>query len=153
MAFEAYLKIDGVGSASDKGIQLESFSWGVSNSATPTSGLGDGGAASFTDFSFNSLVGQHSPQLFEKCATGQHLSAALLSIYGAPAAIYIKFSDVLVSNYSFNEQALQKVRDEVNLKFTTVFSAAPVDSVSLNFSKIEFDFGGTVGSGGSSKIG
>ena len=148
MAFDAYLKIDGVGTASDKGIQLESFSWGVSNSSAPSTGQAGGGAVSFTDFSFTSLIGQHSPQLFEKCATGEHLSAALLTIYGTPTAIYIKLGDVLVSNYSINEQALQKVRDQINYKFTTAYSAAPMDNISLNFSKIEFDFGGTIGTGG-----
>jgi type VI protein secretion system component Hcp len=148
MAFEAYIKIDGIGTTSDKGIQLESFSWGVSNSTAPSTSQEGGGAVSFTDFSFTSQIGQHSPQLFEKCATGEHLSAALLTIYGTPMAIYIKLGDVLVSNYSINEQALQKVRDEINYKFTTAFSAVPMDSISLNFSKIEFDFNGTVGSGG-----
>jgi type VI protein secretion system component Hcp len=154
MAFEAYIKIDGIGSTSDKGIQLESFSWGASNTIVSSTGQADGGAVSFTDFSFTSVIGQHSPQLMEGCCTGKHYTAAMLSIYGTPTEIFIKFNDVLVSNYSLNEHALQKVRDEINSKFTTAFSAAPMDKISLNFAKIEFDFGGTIGTGGGiTKIG
>ncbi len=151
MAFEAYLKIDGIVSDKYAGIALESFSWGVSNSSSPASGL-EGGAATFTDFSFASNVGQHSPQLFEKCATGQHLTSAVLTITGAPEQIIIKFSDVLVSNYTLNEQALQKVSpaSQFYYKEQSVYTAAPMDTVSLNFSKIEYNFGGTIGSGGGS---
>ena len=147
MAFEAYLKIDGIGISNESGIALESFSWGVSNPATPTSGQ-EGGRASFSDFSFAARVGQQSPQLFEKCAEGAVLSSAMLTIAGAAEQIIVKFSEVLVSSYQLNEQSLQKIRNEFSYKAQTVYTEAPVESVSLNFAKIEYQFGGTIGSGG-----
>ncbi|MGH9394389.1 MAG: type VI secretion system tube protein Hcp, partial [Terriglobales bacterium] len=129
------------------GIELESFSWGVSNSGTPASETGAGaGKASFSDFSFTAPLGEQSPQLMTKCVEGEVLQTATLTIVGAPSQIMIKFAEVLVSSYKLDEHSLQKVQDEFNAR--TFFSERPKESVTLNFAKIEFNFGGTIGTGG-----
>jgi|SRR5579875_3326918 len=148
MALDAFLKIDGITSDKADGIELESFSWGVSNTGTAGGASGiEAGRATFSDFNFTSLVGSQSPQLFVKCVEGYHVQSALLTISGTPSQIMIKFTDVLVSSYQLSQASLQKYRDEVTNKF--LISEMPMESVSLNFAKIEYVFGSTVGTGGS----
>lgn len=146
MALDAFLKIDGISTDKAEGINLESFSWGVSNTGTAGSSGIEGGRASFSDFTFQSLVGSQSPQLFVKCVEGFHAQSALLTITGAPSQIMIKFSEVLVSSYQLSQASLQKFRDEISNKL--FISEMPMESVSLNFAKMEYVFGSTVGTGG-----
>ena len=134
MAFDAFLKIDGIeGESTDdkhKGeIDVLSWSWGASNPTTVSSGGGGtAGKVSMQDFHFVSRVNKASPLLFIKCATGEHIKSAVLSVRkaGGQAFEYIKLtlSDCLVSSY--------------------MPAGAPDDAaseeVSLNFSKIEFSY-------------
>jgi type VI secretion system secreted protein Hcp len=149
MALQAYLKIDGIATTGNlNGIELESFSWGVSNAdiGSQSSGAGAGKVA-FSDFNFTAKLGNHSPMLFEKCVEGYHIQTAMLSITGAPSQIWIKFGDVLISSYQLGDSSMQKVRDATSFK-TSASADVPQESVSLNFAKIEYNFGGTIGTGG-----
>lgn len=149
--FSAFLKIDGITTGDLNGIELESFSWGVSNSGTPDpAGQGETGRATFSDFTFASVIGAQSPQLFQKCVTGEHIAAAVLTVGGARggADIVIKMNDVIVSNYQFAKHNLQKIQDPVTGKIEP--SEIPTESVSLNFAKMDFSVGGVSGSGGGS---
>jgi|SRR6185437_2584542 len=148
--FSAFLKIDGITTGDLNGLELESFSWGVSNSGTPSTGEGDIGRATFSDFTFASAIGQQSPQLFQKCVSGEHISAAVLTVGGSRgvADIIIKMNDVIVSNYQFTKHDLQKIQDQITGKIEA--GEIPTESVSLNFSKMEFSVGGTSGTGGTS---
>lgn len=152
MALQAYLKIDGIVTTGNlNGIELESFSWGVSNVldiGSASSGAG-AGKVTFSDFNFTSKLGTHSPQLFEKCVEGYHVQTAMLTLAGAPSQIWIKFADVLISSYQLGDSSSQKVRDAESFK-TQSSAEVPQESVSLNFAKIEYSFGGTVGTGGGS---
>jgi type VI secretion system secreted protein Hcp len=146
MAFEAYLKIEGINGESQGGeIRLESFSWGVSNSnSIATSGSGAGaGRASFQDFSFAALVGKQSPQLFEAAAEGKAIPSATLTVTDKVEPLTIKFSDVFISSYKLDEGAI-KISEGV---LPAVQLGAPMESVSFNFAKVEFQAGGTVGTG------
>ncbi len=131
MAVDAFLKIDGIVGDHKGEIQLESFSWGVSNSSTICRGGGGGGAgrASFQDFSFTSQIGSQSPSLFLSAATGIHHKVATLTV---PELIEIKLSDVLVSSYKEDLSILHK--QEGGTRF-------PLEFVSLNFAKIEVTVG------------
>jgi type VI secretion system secreted protein Hcp len=111
MAFDAFLKLNGIKgeSADDKHrdeIEIESFSWGLSNAGTTLGGGGGAGRASFQDFSFTAGSSKASPLLFEYCATGKHIQDATLTLRGAGEAgqaqefYVVKLEDVLVTVYT-----------------------------------------------------
>jgi type VI secretion system secreted protein Hcp len=135
MAVDYFLKIDGISgeSADDKHkgeIELLSFSWGVSNPASPGVGGGAGaGKASFQDFHFVARTSKASPKLFLACASGQHVPSALFTARraGKPSIEFlkIKLREVLVSSY----QVGGSEPDE-----------EPLDQVSLNFGKVELEY-------------
>jgi type VI secretion system secreted protein Hcp len=137
-ASDYLLEIDGIkGESSDQKhkdtIELQSFSWGVSQTTTHSSGGGGGaGKATFQDLHFTSKVSKASPLLFKRAATGEHIKKATLFVRKAGSGggqgdyMTITLEDVLVSSY---ETKPSKGSD-----------AVPTDRVSLNFSKIEFDY-------------
>lgn len=134
MAFDAFLKIDGIkGESTDRShpdeIVVLSFAWGVTQAGSPGGGGGGGaGKASFQDFHFNSVVHKGSPLLAASCATGKHLASALLSLRASGQKAFdflkIKLEDVLVSSYEPSYGGGEK----------------PNDEVSLNFARIRFDY-------------
>ena len=152
MAFDAFLKIDGIpGESTDdkhkNEIQLESFSWGAQQTGTRARGGGGGaGKVAMDDFSFVMRMNKASPKLMLSCANGTHIKSAILTCRkaGKDQQEYLKFtfSDLLVSNY---ETGGSHAADLI-----------PVDKVSINFSKVEFEYkeqkasgalGGTVKTG------
>ncbi len=135
MAADSFLEVDGIkGESSDSKhpntIEIESFSWGLSNTASATGGAG-AGKASFQDFSFVTPVSQASPQLFLACASGEHLKMATLFVRKAGGTqqdyLTIKMSDVLVSSY----KEAGETGERGNI---------PMDSIAINFAKIEIDY-------------
>jgi type VI secretion system secreted protein Hcp len=135
MAVDYFLKIEGVeGEATDekhKGeIDVESWSWGETQSGTSAAGGGGGaGKVSMQDFHFVMRLNKASPKLMLACATGDHLKSATLVCRkaGGDQQEYMKIvmTDVLVSSY----QTGGSTGDVV-----------PVDQISLNFSKIEYEY-------------
>ena len=134
MAFDAFLKLDGFpGESKDQRhpdeIEIESFSWGLSNSVVVSGGGGGAGKASFQDINFTNRTHKSSPKLMLACASGQHIKKAVLSIRKAGASTfdYIKltFEDVLVSSF---QEAGDTGGDAV------------ADNMSLNFATIDFEY-------------
>ncbi len=135
MAFDAFLKIDGIpGESVDskhKGeIQLLSFSWGEQNSGAHTVGGGAGaGKVSMQDFQFAAHESIASPKLFLACASGQHIRTATLTARrsGESPVEFLKLvlTDVLVSAFQAGGSAAD---------------GPPTDQVSLNFGRIEFSY-------------
>ena len=131
-----FLKIDGVqGESTDskhKGeIELESFSWGETNSGGH--GVGGGGGAgkvSVQDLHFIMKLNKASPKLLLACAMGQHLKQAVLT--GRKAGkqqqefLVYKFTDLLVSSYQTGASAQDL--------------EGPLDQVSFNFARIEMEY-------------
>ena len=134
-AVDFFLKIEGVdGESTDdkhKGeIDVESFSWGVSQMGTGGHGGGGGaGKASFQDLHVHTHVNKSSPKLFLACANGEHIKSAILVCRkaGKEQQEFLKwtFSDLLVSSYQTGGSSGEVI---------------PVDSISLNFTKIEFSY-------------
>jgi type VI protein secretion system component Hcp len=143
MAFDAFLKLDGI---TENEIRLESFSWGVSNSASGTTGAG-AAKPSFQDFSFVTLVGRQSPKFFEAVALGQHIPTATLTVTDKFEPLVVVFSDVFISSYKLDEAGLLSNKAAEG-GLPAVQLAAPMESVSFNFTKIEFSAGGTTATGG-----
>jgi type VI secretion system secreted protein Hcp len=131
-----FLKIDGVaGESTDdkhKGeIEVESFSWGETQSGTAGHGSGGGaGKVSPSDFSFTKKLDKASPVLFVGCATGQHFKSAILTARkaGGGQQEYLKLTmeDVLVSSYQLGGAGSSDI--------------VPMDQVSLNFAKLEYSY-------------
>jgi type VI secretion system secreted protein Hcp len=134
-ATDFLLEIDGVkGESHDKKhpgtIEIESFSWGVSNAGSHAGGGGGGaGKASFSDISFMQHVNKASPLLMLACATGQHIKKATLFVrkQGTDQLDYytITLSDLLVSSFQSSASS---------------GGPKPTESFSLNFTKVEFSY-------------
>ena len=112
-------------------IEVLSWSWGVSNLATPaTGGAGSGGGAgraSFHDLSFTHKIDKASPVLMKGCATGQHLKEATITRRkagkGQQEFLVIKMSDVLITAVTDADS------EESNL-----------ETVSLAFAKVDLEY-------------
>jgi type VI secretion system secreted protein Hcp len=130
-----FLKIDGIdgesGDSKHKGeIQLESWSFSESQGGTMAYGGGGGaGKVQMQDFNFTARMSKASPNLMLACASGKHLKSAVLTARkaGKPQAEFLSFSlsDILVSAYQTGGAEGEVV---------------PMDSVSLNFSKIQVEY-------------
>ena len=143
--FDAFLKLDGIkGENPDGSITLESFSWGVSNSIGSATGGAGSGKASFQDLSFKSPAGSEAPDLFRKCANGEHIPTGQLTISDKHTPLLtITFSDVFISSYKI---------DQMTIKLTNAGEPsgqlnAPMNNVSFNFLKYVFQARGSSSSG------
>lgn len=135
MAVDYFLKIDGMeGESQDRThkneIEIESFSWGAVQTGTASHGGGMGaGKVQMQDFTFTMDVNKASPKLMLACANGQHIPKAVLTCRkaGKEQQEYLKitFSDLLVSSYQTSGSGPD---------------AVPMDSISLNYTKIEWEY-------------
>jgi type VI secretion system secreted protein Hcp len=135
MAADYFLKIDGIdGESTDdkhKGeIDVESWSWGETQSGTSAAGGGGGaGKVSMQDFNFVMRTNKGSPKLMLACANGQHIKTAKLTCRKAGGEqqeyMTIEFSDLLISSYQTGGSAGDVV---------------PMDAISFNFGKIQFEY-------------
>ena len=135
-AFDYFLKIDGIpGESTDAKhkdeIEVLSWSWGETQETAVSPGGGAGtGRVAMTDLHVSANFTKASPQLLLACASGKHLKSAILTGRKAGKAQqeYLSFSltDVLVSGYQTGAAEVK----------------GPLDSISLNFSKIELSYRG-----------
>ena len=131
-----FLKIDGVDAESTddkhKGeIEVESFSWGETQSGTAGHGSGGGaGKVQPQDFHFVKKLDKSSSRLFIACATGEHFKSAVLTARkaggGQQEYLKITMEDVLVSAFQVGGSAHSDV--------------VPTDQVGLNFAKLEISY-------------
>jgi type VI secretion system secreted protein Hcp len=131
-----FLKLDGVpGESTDSKhkdeIEVLSFSWGETQTGSASGGSGGGaGVVQMSDFSFTMRTSKASPLLFLKCASGEHIKEALLTLRksGGQQLEFIKWtlSDLIISNYSIGG--------------ASEGDGHPYDQVALNFAKIEFEY-------------
>ena len=136
MAVDTFLKIEGIkGESTDdkhKGeIDIESFSWGATQSGTMAFGGGAGaGKVQLSDFHFTTKISKASPLLFLSCASGTHIKEATLTSRKAGGSqqeyLIIKLNDILVSSYQSGGSSSS---DQL-----------PTDQFSLNYAKIEFTY-------------
>ena len=150
--FDAFLKLDGIkGESADakhKGeIDIESFSWGMSQTGVSATGGGGGaGKVKVHDISFNKKTDASSPLLFLNCANGAHIKEANFVVRKAGGTqleyLKIKLTDVLVSSYKPGAD-WSGPGDEGPEERSAAFgdgSVLPAEYFSLNFSKIEFSY-------------
>lgn len=107
-------------------IVLNSFDWGVTNSARQSSSGGGSGKVTFSDLTITKPVDTSSPKLLQATSSGTHFSEAKLDVTRLIADkqqtyLEFKFQEVLVSGYQISGTA----------------DTIPTETLTLNFSKIE----------------
>lgn len=133
-AVDMFLKIGDIkGESKDKDhkdwIDIQSYSFGLSNSGTFAVGGGGGaGKVSFQDFNFAKFVDASSPHIFQAVATGKHFAEAnfeVVDIFGSARLPFVRYKlgDVMVTSFSQSSGG-----------------DLPTESFSLNYAKIEFEY-------------
>jgi type VI secretion system secreted protein Hcp len=134
MAVDYFLKIDGIdGESTDakhkNEIEVLSWTWGESVPVGHPGGGGGSGKVQMQDLNFNARLSKASPPLLLACASGKHLKSAVLTARkaGKDQQEFLTFSlsDLLVSSYQTGGTEGLEV---------------PMDSVSLNFAKIQVEY-------------
>jgi type VI secretion system secreted protein Hcp len=133
MAVDFFLKINGIEGESHDAkhkneIDVLNWTWGEHQLGTAATGGGMGaGKVSMQDFQFTMTVSKASPKLLLACANGEHIKDATLVCRKAGKEqqefMTIKFSDIMVSSFQ-----------------TGGHTEVPTDSISLNYSKIEYEY-------------
>ena len=137
MSVNYLLKIDGAqikGESSVIGytdyMEIETFSWGATQTGTfAYGGGGGGGKTNMQDFHFTMKTNKASPKLMEACANGTAVTTATfvsLKAGGKSPVVSIKvvMTDLLISSYQTGGQSGD---DDI-----------PSDQISLNFAKVAF---------------
>lgn len=134
MATDYLLEIDGIkGESKDKKhketIEINSFSWGLSQSASFYGGGGGGaGKASFQDITFTTQANKTSPLLANRCATGEHIKKATLFVRkaGKEQLDYYKIvlEDLIVTSFQNSGGG----------------GDIPSESFSLAYAKIKYEY-------------
>jgi type VI secretion system secreted protein Hcp len=101
------LKIDTIDGGSklihyEKWIDVDSWSWGLTNTGSASSGGAGSGKTVFEDFSWTQAIDSSVVPIFEGVASGKHFKTATLDVLStggkAPAAYFeMVFSDVLLT--------------------------------------------------------
>src|SRR5262245_41739027 len=137
-AVDYFLVLDGIkGESHDhkmqakNAIDVESWSWGESQSGTHAGGGGGGaGKVAMQDFHFVMKVNKASPELMLACAEGRHIKVGELTCRKAgkdqQEFLKVKMEDLLVSSFQTGGSGHSDI--------------VPTDQISLNFSKIHFEY-------------
>ena len=134
-AADYLLEIDGIkGESSDAmhpgTIEIESFSWGATNS-----GDSSAGSLGFTDLHITTKASKASPQLLLACATRNRISKATLYIRrpGEAKEEYykIELSDVLISSYQSSGSSLPTSSES---------DSRPTEAVAFYYNKVSVVF-------------
>lgn len=153
MAFDAYLKIEGIdGEVTAKGmektVEIYSFSFGASNPTSVSSSGGTGmsaGKVSMSSFNFMKKLDKASSSLFQACCNGKHFAKATLSLRkaGGDAGQGVFLEYVLTPVFV----------DSVQWSGSTGGDDTPTESVSFNFGKIELTYSTVDDKGKAAKAG
>ncbi|OWK45227.1 Uncharacterized protein ImpD [Fimbriiglobus ruber] len=126
------------GESQEKGfenqINLLHWNWGMTNTGSMSHGGGGGaGKVDMQDFHFEMVTCTASPELQLNCATGQHISEALLTCRkagqkgGQQKYLTIKFSELLISSF--------QIPGRVDAK-----TGLLVEQITFNFAKVEGEY-------------
>ena len=138
MASDYLLELEGIKGESldekhkDK-IEIDSFSWGVSNDGNMGRGGGGGtGKANFQDLHFTKQTDKASAKLVAAASSGAHITKAVLTARkaggkaGQVEYLIITMEDVMVSSFQTGGNSGN--------------SSIPVDSFALNYTKIKYEY-------------
>ena len=132
MAFDAFLKVDGIdGETTRKGyekcIAVQSFSWGGANASTiGVTGGGGGGKGTLSSLNIMKKADATSPKFFQKCMEGEHIPKASLTLLksgGKESVDFIKYELETVYVDAFQNTGSEGGDD------------TPTEAVSMSFGK------------------
>ena len=138
MASDYLLELDGIkGESTDEKhkdkIEIDSFSWGVTNDGNMGRGGGGGtGKANSQDLHFTKQTDKASAKLVAAASSGEHIKKAVLTARKAGGKAgqvdYLKITleDVMVSSFQTGGNSGN--------------SSIPVDSFALNYTKIKYEY-------------
>ena len=141
-----YLKIEGIDGETvsegfEKNMQIESFSFGATNSGSAIQGTGMGvGKASMQDFHFVVQNGKASLPLFLAVCKGNHIAQATLTCRktggdGVPYPyLKVTFDNLVLSSFQTGGSNGSNI--------------LPMEQVSFNFAKITMEYSAQATSGG-----
>jgi type VI secretion system secreted protein Hcp len=129
LKFDPEIKGESKQSSFEDQIEILSFSWGVSQAGGYHYGSGGTSAkANAQDLSVTFRMSPASPKLMSNCASGKHLDTATLTCLEASETPqkYVEFTltDVVISGYHTGGSGEDK----------------PIESMSLNFAKVELEY-------------
>lgn len=136
MSSDFHLEIEGVkGESTDEKhagkIEIDAFNWQCANEGTGGRGGGSGaGKASFSDFMFTKQCDSSSHDLIKSCASGKHFAKAVLTARkageGQKEFLVVTMEDVFVSSFTSSG--------------ASGGGSIPLESVSLNYTKIKYEY-------------
>lgn len=136
MAFDAFLKIEGVDGESsddahDKWIEVLSYSHGVSQPASSASATGGrtGGRADFQDFNIVKTVDAATPELNIKCAKGEHIPKVEMELCLASG-----------DKHTFMKYTLEDVIVSAVMPGGSAGGDKPMENVSFAYGKIKWEY-------------
>jgi type VI secretion system secreted protein Hcp len=141
MAYDAFLKLDGITGESQKTghtgeIDLMSFSWGASNSSSVGTGTGVSvGKVSVSDFSIMKSTDSSSPVLFQRCCDGSVIANGVVTLQrqvagtATPYLVYT-FTNVYVTSVQWSGSGGSGDAPMESVSFT--FETGKVTYTSLN---------------------
>ncbi|HEX5438692.1 MAG TPA: type VI secretion system tube protein Hcp [Gemmatimonadaceae bacterium] len=135
MAFDAYLKVEGIDGASTAtgfagAIDILSFSWGASNPVSFSSEGFGAGKVSLSSFNIMKQSDKSSPTLFQACCDGKHYASATLTLRKA-GGTQVKFIE-----YKFSEVYVESVQ----WSGSQGGDDTPTESVSFAFAKVDVTY-------------
>ncbi len=124
-----FLKLDGIEANSSNGIEVNSWSFGATNTSVSNGGggLGSGvGKVSRKGFTITKTLDKATPMLYSGQVSGKRIKTATFTagIPGSSSKLTITMSDVTISSYTVAGSQ----------------GEAPMETVSFNYSKIEFKY-------------
>ena len=136
-AVDMFLKIDGIpGESTDsvhKGeIEVLAWSWGMSNSGSTHTGPGGStGTVNIQDLSVTKFLDKSSPFIFLKCANGEHIPSAKLTVRKAGGEKSgVEFFTLEMENMIFSSVSTGGSSGEDRL----------TENITLNFSKVTWTY-------------
>ena len=119
------IKGESVDSKHKDEIEVLSFSWGVTNSGSTSTGGGAGTSkATFQDLSIVHGIDKATPALLNACATGQHIKDATITHRkagkGQQEYLIIRLNDVTITAVTHAGAEDQPYAESVSLKFAKV---------------------------------
>jgi type VI secretion system Hcp family effector len=136
MASDMFLKIDGIkGESSDadhkEWMEIESFSWGVSQPASAvvsTAGGGTVGRASFGDLSVTKILDSASPLIAQACVSGQHIKEIIIELFRSAGDKRVKYWE-----YKLEDSIISSVSIGGG-------GGLPSESITFNYAKITYTY-------------
>ncbi|ODC03127.1 fimbrial protein [Terasakiispira papahanaumokuakeensis] len=150
MAFDSYLKVDGIPGESldDKHkdwIEVLSFDFGASQSTSATASSAGGASAervNLSEFRIRKNVDKASAKLFEACCKGQHIKEVVLHVNRAGGDklryMEVKMEEVIVSSTKMEgTSTVASYEDVVNAEDA---HDLPNETIKFNFARIKITY-------------